>query len=108
MESFIAANPAVALWFMGVLLSFIGILIVMTGRFGKRYIDELSITIRAFTSALEVIKADIGIIKDRMQRQETICEMQRKFCPNWKAVAHALTGGHSECPAQAECERIGG
>lgn len=93
METFIIANPVVAKWVCGVLLGFVGILISWIIWFVKRYLDEISETIRNFNQGLEIIKTDQGLIKDRLQRQETVCEMQRKLCPYYHQAVHQFEGG---------------
>lgn len=89
METFIVTNPAVIKWICGALLGFVGLLISWIIWFVKRYLDAISETVKNFNAGLEIIKTDQGLIKDRLQRQETVCEMQRKLCPYYhQAVLH--------------------
>lgn len=78
---FIAANPAVAVFIIGALFTVIGTLISALIFFVKRSFDNLTTAIGALQSSLKEDKSDIGVLKDRMTEQETVCRMQRTHCP---------------------------
>lgn len=82
MNEFIAANPAIAKWLLGILCGMIGYLGYILFFFLKRSFDNLTNAITSLEGALAKDRQDIGALKDRMVKQETTCGMQRTLCPN--------------------------
>ena len=82
MDLFISQNPAVAIWAIGLLVSLLGFLVMALIFFLKRSFDGLAREIRLLAVAVAQEHEATGSLKDRMQKQETTCEMQRNICPN--------------------------
>lgn len=104
MDSFFAANPAIALWIIGALgavivFLFAGLCLLarllyfrlikmfddLTARV-DRLCDTLEKASDKHTEDIDDLKdrhtQEIGKLKDRQQKQETTCVMQRAQCPN--------------------------
>jgi len=82
MSHFVVNNPSMASWIIGGLFSLIGFLVAGILFFVKRTIDNLTAAILKLEASIKEGQVNIGDLKDRMQKQETTCEMQRKSCPN--------------------------
>lgn len=82
MIKFITDNPAFAMWLISGLGSFIGLLVGCILFFVKRSFDNLTTAIINLDSSIKEDRTDISGLKNRMQKQETTCEMQRSQCPN--------------------------
>jgi len=74
MNEFIVQNP-------GVVSILIGILLSIVGWFVRDAFQKLTAAIKSLHETINGSIKDIGILKDRMQKQETTCEMQRAQCP---------------------------
>ena len=75
MKTFIVSHP-------GVTESLLGALLVVVGALIRQSFNRLTGAIQSLEKSLAADRKDIGSLKDRMQKQETTCEMQREQCPN--------------------------
>lgn len=90
MNAFISANPAIVIFFITGLFSIIGSMFAIIIYLVKRSVDNLTKAITSLEVALGVDRVDIGLLKDRMQKAETTCEMQRAQCPTRQGVYPAI------------------
>lgn len=89
MEDFIMQHPGVIIGLLSVLTTVVSSLLVLLLGMVKgavaRFEESVTVAINALRKDLFENRTSIGRLLDRMQRQETICEMRGRLCPG----AHA-------------------
>jgi hypothetical protein len=101
MNEFVMAYPAIVLALVAILCAAIGGLFSSLLYFVKQSLDNLLAAVDSLREAIQEGHEDIGTLKDRMQRQEAICEMQRANCPTRRIVYPNMavsSGQHVESP----------
>ncbi len=81
MNEFAIAYPSIMIWILGALFTLILSLSGVVAYFVRKSFERLTDAIKSLELSLGIDHNDIGLLKDRMQRQETTCEMQRLHCP---------------------------
>jgi len=91
MNEFVMAYPAIVLALVAILCASVGGLFSALLYFVKQSLDNLLTAVDELKEAIQEGHADIGTLKDRMQRQEAICEMQRATCPTRRIIYPSMT-----------------
>ncbi|MBE0583783.1 MAG: hypothetical protein IH612_08450 [Desulfofustis sp.] len=81
MELFVSQYPALILGFIALIVSAMLGLLGVLGWFGRRLLSDLLEAIKQLKESITLHTGDIGTLKDRMTATETICRMQRAYCP---------------------------
>ena len=98
-EKFVADYPGVTIMIIGVLFAALAKLITQTYKHLTDAVKNLTTVVanghNETREYREKDKAQVGMILDRLQKQETLCLTVRSFCPHANRHVNELTEGNS-------------